>query len=94
VNGQQLRGYVGWGDMDSYGVVLERDTPYMFHVVADDPEVDFDLYVVDENEHVVDADESLESDATCQVVPRWTGPFSIVVRAVSGGGGYTLIVQE
>jgi hypothetical protein len=47
------------------------------HVNAD---IDLDLYVYDEYNNLVCADESVGSEAVCRWRPRWTGSFLVEVR--------------
>lgn len=90
----QNRGYVGWGDVDSYGVVLNRDRTYTISVQGDDPRADLDLFVYDENDNLVDDDQRVDRNAYCQITPRWTGPFQVFVKASRGGGGYLITVID
>lgn len=90
----EASGYIGWGDVDSFGVVLDRDTEYEIHVEPDAPDVDFDLFIYDENDNLIAYDEATDPDAHAAVTPKWTGPFNIFVKAASGGGGYTITVID
>ena len=90
----QASGYIGWGDVDSFGVLLDRDIEYTIHVDPDDPTVDFDLYIYDENDNLIASDDTDLADAFCTLTPKWTGPFNIFVKAASGGGGYTITVLD
>jgi hypothetical protein len=49
-------------------------------VVSGDGDTDLDLYVYDENGGLVGCDEDPTDDCLVLVRPRWTGPFTIVVR--------------
>ena len=90
----QASGYIAWGDIDSFGVVLNRDVEYTIHVDPDDASVDFDLFIYDENDKLIAYDEAKDPDAHASVTPDWTGPFKLYVKAASGGGGYTITVLD
>ena len=52
---------------------------------------DYDLYVYDENGNLIDQDVSYSPSAYVGFTPRWTGPFSIVVKNRSRyAGRYSL----
>ena len=41
---------------------------------------DYDLFIYDESGHLISQDVSYNRSAFCSFNPRWTGPFSIVVK--------------
>ena len=69
--------------------VLKGGKTYSICVDADNPDVDFDVSVYDENNNLVEQDDDDDSDALCFVTPRWTGPFRIEVLATGTGAGGT-----
>jgi hypothetical protein len=60
---------------------------------ADRSEVDFDLFVYDENNDLVQWDEAPDSDALCRVTPRWSGRFHLVVTSAPGSSSYKILVD-
>lgn len=81
------------GEEESFDVVLTADRPHEIYVRPDDPTADFDVDVFDENSILVEQDVTTNSDAYCVVTPRWTGRFTVVVRAVEGASSYQLFVE-
>lgn len=49
-------------------------------LVSGDGDTDLDLYVYDENGNLVESDTDYTDDCVVRVYPRWTGPFTILVR--------------
>jgi hypothetical protein len=96
VPGEVLQGWgsLSAGQQDHYDVTFEGDITYHIYVAPVDPRADFDLYVFDENENLIDSDDDVDSDALCVVTPRWTGPFDIVVACDSGVSSYGLFVES
>jgi hypothetical protein len=86
-------GYLETGGEARYIVELESEVTYSIYVNPDDPEVDLDMYVFDENGNVIDQDSDIDSDAFCTVTPVWTGPFEIVVTCAAGSGDYQITVE-
>lgn len=74
-------------------LVLEANTTYEIYVHPDDPNVDFDLEVVDENGNVVAKDVDTTSDALCYITPAWTGLFRLIVDAAAGTSWYRVSVE-
>ena len=87
-------GTIGPGGMEFFDVVLTAGRPHRVYVHPDDPTVDFDLHVFDENANLVTEDVSTSADAYCIVTPRWTGPFRFVVNSASGASSYTIVVED
>jgi len=87
-------GTIRAGADELFEVVLTANRAHRILVRADDPGVDFDLRIYDENRRLVESDVSYSPDAYCIVTPRWTGPFFLAVTAASGVGRYTLIVED
>jgi hypothetical protein len=89
----QATGFLAPGDQDRYVGDLQADVDYRIVVLADTPEADFDLYLYDENDNLVDLDDDPDSDAVCQITPRWTGPFTIVVECFNQPSGYEILIE-
>jgi len=87
-------GIIGEGADDYYEIVLTAGRAHQIYVRPDDPRVDFDLRIYDENENLVAYDTTYDADAYCIVTPGWTGPFRLAVTAASGGGRYTIMVED
>lgn len=81
------------GEEESFEVVLTADRSHEIYVRPDDPMADFDLGVFDEDGNLVEQDITTNSDALCVITPRWTGMFTVVVRAVVGASSYQLFVE-
>ena len=83
------------GDSEYFDMVLQGSTTYSIYVEPEEPSVDFDLYVYDENGNLIDEDTDYDSDALCVITPNWTGPFRIEVKAASGGiSDYVMSIEE
>jgi hypothetical protein len=87
-------GTIGAGAEEYFDVVLTAGKRHRIYVHPDDPNVDFDLAVYDENGNLVEFDVTDSADAFCIVTPNWTGPFRIAVIAASGVARYTLVVED
>jgi hypothetical protein len=87
-------GTIGEGAEEYFDVVLTAGKRHRIYVHPDDPNVDFDLAVSDENGNLVNYDDADSADAFCIVTPSWTGPFRIAVIAASGVSSYTLVVED
>lgn len=87
-------GTIGVGGAEAFDVVLSAGTPHRVYVHPQDPTVDFDLTVFDENGVMVDQDASTSADAFCVVTPKWTGPFRMVVTSAAGASRYEIIVED
>jgi hypothetical protein len=85
-------GVVGPGHSEYFDVVLQSGVLYQVYVQPTDPSVDFDLYVYDEGGNLVAQDNSYASDAYCNIIPRWTGPFRLLVKAARGVGYFNIAV--
>lgn len=55
--------------------------------VVGDGDTDVDLYVYDENGHLIAKDDDRTAECVVEFVPRWTGPFR--VRVVNNGYVYS-----
>jgi len=87
-------GVIGPRQAQFLDVVLQSGHTYAIYVHPDDPSVDFDLHVFDENGVLVNWDESPAADAFCGITPAWTGPFRLVVDAKRGMSPYRVEVQD
>jgi hypothetical protein len=87
-------GMIGPGQSEHYRVDLRAGVTYRVYVAPSVPNVDFDLYVHDQNGNLITYDESLDADALCQLTPRWDGPFLMSVRSAAGLASYTISVQN
>jgi hypothetical protein len=85
-------GVIGTGQAQYLDVTLEGGRTYSFSVHPSEPGVDFDLQIYDQNGSLVAWDESPAADAYGMVTPLITGPFRIVVNAVSGMSTYRVEV--
>lgn len=85
-------GTISAGQSEVYSAVLQAGSTYRIYAEPTDPTVDIDLYVYDENNNLVAKDDDLSSNALCQVMPRWTGRFSIQVKCARGYSSYNVIV--
>lgn len=83
-------GHLDEGEQERWAIDLEADVTYTFMVVPEDPTADFDLFLYDENDNLVDADEEVDAEAQCSVTPRWSGAFTIVVECAEGESAYSL----
>ena len=59
-----------------------------------DKSVDFDLHIYDENGNLISEDVTLAAEAYCNVTPRWTGPFRLIVNSARGTAGFRILVHE
>jgi hypothetical protein len=87
-------GTIRTGSAESFDVVLTAGKPHRILVQPDDPTVDFDLLIYDENGNRVVEDVSTSADAFCIVTPRWTGKFRLVVTSAQGASSYTIVVED
>jgi hypothetical protein len=87
-------GVIGPGGAESFAVVLRAGHMYQVYVQPFEVGVDFDLRIYDERDNLVNADISTSPDAYCSIVPRWTGPFRLVVNSARGMSSYRILVQE
>ena len=85
-------GVIGTGQAQYLDVVLQGGRTYSFSVHPSEPNVDFDLHIYDQNGTLVAWDESPAADAYGMVTPLITGPFRIVVNAVTGMSTYRVEV--
>jgi hypothetical protein len=84
-------GTIHEGEAYSYDAVLEANQRYRIAVVADDPSSDLDLTVFDQNGNKVAEDVSVESNAVCEIVPSWTGSFTLVVTSARGDSSFEIV---
>lgn len=63
-----------------YYYISFRAREYAEVLVQSFSNVDLDLYIYDENGHLIASDSSYRSDAYVCFVPRWTGVFKVVVK--------------
>ena len=85
-------GVIGTGQAEYLDVVLEGGRTYSFSVLPSEQNVDFDLYIYDQNDNLVAWDDSTAADAYGVVTPFITGPFRIVVRSAHGMATYQVEV--
>lgn len=81
INGpQRFFGCVAGYGTTTTAVVLNggEETEIRMH---GDGAADLDLYLLDQNGNIVDSDTSYGPNGSVSVVPRWSGPFLIVVRS-------------
>jgi hypothetical protein len=86
-------GFLMAGGAQYLDLLLEASTTYEIYVDPDDPTVDFDLEVLDENSNVVAQDVDTTSDALCYVTPAWTGLFRLIINSAAGSGWYRVSVE-
>jgi hypothetical protein len=87
-------GTIGPGGAEYVDVVLTAGRPHRVYVDPDDPTVDFDLHVVDENGNRVTEEITSSVEAFCIITPRWTGGFRLLVNAAGGASSYRILVEE
>jgi hypothetical protein len=87
-------GVVGPGRAEFLDVGLSAGVTYSVYVEPDQPDVDFDLKIFDENGNLVAQDTSADPDALCLITPAWTGPFRLWVESARGVGSYNISVQS
>jgi hypothetical protein len=87
-------GVIGPGGTEYFDVVLQGGHTYAVDVQPVEPGVDFDLRIYDENGNLITEDVSTTPDAYCNVTPRWTGPFRLMVNSARGVSGYQIQVRE
>lgn len=85
-------GFLGAGEAQHYDVELKAGGEYRVYVHPEDPTVDFDLHIFDENGALISWDESNASDARGVMTPAWSGPFRIVVNSARGSSRYSVAV--
>ncbi len=85
-------GLIGTGQAEYLDVVLQGGRTYSFTVRPSEPNVDFDLYIYDQNGNLVAWDETTAADAHGTVTPIFTGPFRIVVKSAEGMATYQVEV--
>jgi hypothetical protein len=87
-------GTIRAGREEYFDVILNAGTRHRIYVHPENENVDFDLAIYDQDGNLVEIDVNESADAYCVVTPIWTGPFRIAVIAASGGGRYTLVVED
>lgn len=89
-------GVLNPGESADYQVALEGGQTYSIYVKVepDRPEIDFDLFVYDENDNLIIQDVATDSDAFCLITPEQTGTFRLMVRAEKGVGTYQVSVYR
>jgi hypothetical protein len=86
-------GILGPGQAEYYDVALRGAVTYGIYVVPDEPGVDFDLHIYDENGNLVTQDVRTNSEAACFITPFWTGTFRLKVDSARGLSTYRIAVQ-
>lgn len=87
-------GVLGPGGAEYFDVTLRGGVTYSIYVDPNEPGVDFDLYIYDENGNLISKDITTNSDALCLVTPRWTGPFRLIVKAERGLSSYYIRIED
>lgn len=89
-------GVLNAGESADYQVTLRGGETYSIYVEVDPdrPEIDFDLFVYDENHNLVIQDVATDSDAFCLIRPEQTGSFRLMVRSEKGLGTYQVGVYQ
>jgi subtilisin family serine protease len=86
-------GFLLAGGAQYLDLTLQGNTTYQVYVHPDDPSVDFDLRIVDQNGNVVAQDMDTTSNALCYITPAWTGLFRLIVNASAGSSWYQVRVE-
>jgi hypothetical protein len=84
-------GTIRQGESQVVDLVFEESMLYQVAVIADDPSADLDLAVYDENGNKITEDIETTSNALCEFIPLWTGPFRLVVSSARGDSGFALV---
>ncbi len=88
-------GTLGHGETKDFKVDLKSGIKYSIYVNPIEPNTDFDLYIYDENGNLIEYDSSKDSDAYCFVIPKYSGPFTLLIKSESGFSKYFVrVVQE
>jgi hypothetical protein len=89
-------GTLGIGETKDFKVELQSGIKYSIYVnPTESSHVDFDLYIYDENGNLVEYDSSSDSDAFCILVPKYSGPFTLLIKSESGFSKYFVrVVRE
>jgi len=85
-------GIVGHGHPEYFDVVLQSGVFYQVYVEPFDAGVDFDLYIYDAGGNLVAQDNTCANDAYCNIFPRWSGPFRLLVKAAKGVSHFNIAV--
>lgn len=85
-------GLIGTGQAEYLDVMLQGGHTYAVKVHPSESNVDFDLHIFDQNGNLVSWDESPAAEASGMIRPIITGPFRIMVNAVSGMAAYQVEV--
>ena len=80
------------GHYHQYNVVLRGNVTHTVYVRPDRSNTDFDLQIYDRAGNLVEWDEAPDSDALCQVTPRWTGTFCVLVICAAGASRYSVLI--
>jgi hypothetical protein len=77
-----------------YHFTLYRDVHYVILACGDNRAADIDIYLYDENNNLIDRDNSTDNSPVVDVTPRWTGRFTVVVKMYRayGVGSYAMAV--
>lgn len=86
-------GVLGPGASEYFDIAMRGGIQHRIYVRPEEPGVDFDLYIFDENGNLVTEDISTASDAYCVITPRWSGPFRLVVKSARGLSRYNIVVD-
>ena len=76
--------------IDSYDVKFEKDAVATVEIVGDNS-TDFDCFVYDSDDNLIDQDQNLKDSCSLLWIPKWTGYFKIKIKNLgSEENAYTL----
>jgi hypothetical protein len=86
-------GTLGAGYYQDIPYILTWGITYTLVVQVADPNAQFDMDLFDQNRNLVDTSPVVGVVCGCQVTPKWTGPFTVRVKCLSGYSAYRLISE-
>lgn len=87
-------GNLNTGDSDTFDCILRGTVTYVFFVDADEPGVDFDLFIYNENGQLVTKDSSSATDAQCILTPEYTQHYTVKIKSSRGVSNYSISIWE
>ena len=78
--------YLTEGDYYKIKTTLYRGNLYKIVGAGDSYTRDLDIYLYDENDHLIDKDSQTDALPIVEVTPEWTGTFYIKVKMYKGSG--------
>ena len=87
-------GNLNTGESDDFVCELRGTVTYRILVDADEPGVDFDLFIYDEKGKLVNKDSGPATDAECVVTPEYTQYFRFVIKSDHGVSNYSISIFE